>query len=242
MPTLNVNGTPRDVDVPDDMPLLWVIRDVLQMTGTKFGCGIGACGACTVHLDGQPIRSCVTPVIVARGKPSPPSRRWATRPPARRCRTPGSTSTWCSAATASRARSCRPRPCSPRTPAPPTPTSTTRWRATSAAAVPTPASAPPSSRPPSSTAVATGGLRWPGPVVSSSWPAPRPVAACSSPVASAARAMRQWPRAPSRPTPGSASAARAPSRSSCHRWKWARAPTPRCRCSSPRNSTSAWSR
>jgi len=69
MPILNVNGTPRDGDVPDDMPLLWVIRDVLQMTGTKFGCGIGACGACTVHLDGKPIRSCVTPVAVAAGKP-----------------------------------------------------------------------------------------------------------------------------------------------------------------------------
>ncbi len=68
MPTLNVNGTSRDVDVPDDMPLLWVIRDVLQMTGTKFGCGIGACGACTVHLDGQPIRSCVTPVMAAAGR------------------------------------------------------------------------------------------------------------------------------------------------------------------------------
>jgi isoquinoline 1-oxidoreductase alpha subunit len=68
MPKLSVNGASRDVDVPDDMPLLWVIRDVLQMTGTKFGCGIGACGACTVHLDGQPIRSCVTPVIVAAGK------------------------------------------------------------------------------------------------------------------------------------------------------------------------------
>jgi len=68
MPTIQVNGTSREVDVPDDMPLLWVLRDVLQMTGTKFGCGIGACGACTVHLDGQPIRSCVTPVIVAAGK------------------------------------------------------------------------------------------------------------------------------------------------------------------------------
>jgi len=68
MPTIQVNGTSREVDVPDDMPLLWVIRDVLQLTGTKFGCGIGACGACTVHLDGQPIRSCVTPVIVAAGK------------------------------------------------------------------------------------------------------------------------------------------------------------------------------
>ncbi|MBP2648883.1 MAG: (2Fe-2S)-binding protein [Gemmatimonadetes bacterium] len=68
MTTLNINGTARDVDVPDDMPLLWVVRDLLQMTGTKFGCGIGACGACTVHLDGQPIRSCVTPVSVAVGK------------------------------------------------------------------------------------------------------------------------------------------------------------------------------
>lgn len=68
MPTLNLNGTPREVDVPDDMPLLWVIRDVLQMTGTKFGCGIGACGACTVHLDGAAIRSCVTPVVAAAGK------------------------------------------------------------------------------------------------------------------------------------------------------------------------------
>ena len=68
MSTLIINGTPRDVDVPDDMPLLWVIRDVLQMTGTKFGCGIGACGACTVHLDGQPIRSCITPITAATGR------------------------------------------------------------------------------------------------------------------------------------------------------------------------------
>ena len=68
MPTISVNGTPRELDVPDDMPLLWVIRDVLQMTGTKFGCGIGACGACTVHFDGQPIRSCVTPIAAAVGR------------------------------------------------------------------------------------------------------------------------------------------------------------------------------
>jgi isoquinoline 1-oxidoreductase subunit alpha len=68
MVTLSINGTPRSVDVPDDMPLLWVIRDVLQMTGTKFGCGIGACGACTVHLDGQAIRSCVMPAIAAAGR------------------------------------------------------------------------------------------------------------------------------------------------------------------------------
>jgi isoquinoline 1-oxidoreductase alpha subunit len=59
---LNINGAPRTVDVPPDMPLLWVLRDVLGLTGTKFGCGIAQCGACTVHLDGAAVRSCVTPV------------------------------------------------------------------------------------------------------------------------------------------------------------------------------------
>ena len=66
---LTVNGKRFDVDVPSDMPLLWVIRDVVGLTGTKFGCGIAQCGACTVHLDGQPIRSCITPVSsVGSGK------------------------------------------------------------------------------------------------------------------------------------------------------------------------------
>ena len=59
---LTVNGQTRTVDVPPDMPLLWVLRDVIGLTGTKFGCGMAACGACTVHLDGNPIRSCITPV------------------------------------------------------------------------------------------------------------------------------------------------------------------------------------
>ena len=59
---LRVNGEPRTVDVPADMPLLWVLRDVIGLTGTKFGCGIAQCGACTVHLDGQAVRSCVLPV------------------------------------------------------------------------------------------------------------------------------------------------------------------------------------
>jgi isoquinoline 1-oxidoreductase alpha subunit len=68
MPELNVNGTTTQLDVPDDMSLLWAIRDVLGLTGTKFGCGMALCGACTVHLDGQPIRSCVTPVSAAAGK------------------------------------------------------------------------------------------------------------------------------------------------------------------------------
>jgi len=59
---LNVNGTERQVDAPDEMPLLWVLRDLLALTGTKFGCGMAQCGACTVHLDGQAVRSCALPV------------------------------------------------------------------------------------------------------------------------------------------------------------------------------------
>ena len=62
MVTLRVNGEDRQADVPPDMPLLWVLRDVVGLTGTKFGCGIAQCGACTVHLDGQPVRSCQLPV------------------------------------------------------------------------------------------------------------------------------------------------------------------------------------
>jgi isoquinoline 1-oxidoreductase alpha subunit len=65
--TLNVNGTSKTVDVPGDMPLLWVIRDVLNLKGTKFGCGIGQCGACTVHLRGRAVRACQTPVSMAAG-------------------------------------------------------------------------------------------------------------------------------------------------------------------------------
>jgi aerobic-type carbon monoxide dehydrogenase small subunit (CoxS/CutS family) len=66
--TLIVNGKSRQVDVPPDMPLLWVIRENLSMTGTKFGCGIAQCGACTVHLDGQPVRSCNTQVGAVAGR------------------------------------------------------------------------------------------------------------------------------------------------------------------------------
>src|SRR2546427_11381929 len=62
MVTLQVNGKTRQADVPPDTPLLWTLRDVLGLTGTKYGCGMALCGACTVHLDGQPIRSCITPV------------------------------------------------------------------------------------------------------------------------------------------------------------------------------------
>jgi isoquinoline 1-oxidoreductase alpha subunit len=68
MITINVNGNEHSLDVDDDTPLLWAIRDVIGMTGTKFGCGQGLCGACTVHLNGEPIRSCVTPVSAVAGK------------------------------------------------------------------------------------------------------------------------------------------------------------------------------
>jgi len=65
---LLVNGQKHEVDAPADMPLLWVLRDLVGLTGTKFGCGMAQCGACTVHLEGQPIRSCVTPASAVAGK------------------------------------------------------------------------------------------------------------------------------------------------------------------------------
>jgi len=68
MINLNVNGKNHDLDVTEDTPILWALRDVIGMTGTKFGCGRALCGACTIHLDGAPTRSCITPVSLARGK------------------------------------------------------------------------------------------------------------------------------------------------------------------------------
>ncbi|ORE93278.1 (2Fe-2S)-binding protein [Aurantimonas sp. 22II-16-19i] len=64
---LTINGERHSVDVPEDMPLLWVLRDVVGMTGTKFGCGVAQCGACTVHVDGEAVRSCVTPASTVGG-------------------------------------------------------------------------------------------------------------------------------------------------------------------------------
>jgi isoquinoline 1-oxidoreductase alpha subunit len=67
MPQIRVNGVQHNVDADPQTPLLWVIRDILRLTGTKFGCGIGACGACTVHMDGNAVRSCITAVADAAG-------------------------------------------------------------------------------------------------------------------------------------------------------------------------------
>ena len=102
---LRVNGREHEVAAPPDMPLLWVLRDVLGLTGTKFGCGMAQCGACTVHLDGRALRSCVLPV--ARGRRAPDHDDRGPRPDGRASGAAGlgRSSTSCSAATASRARS-----------------------------------------------------------------------------------------------------------------------------------------
>lgn len=68
MVTLKINGQDASVEAPTQMPLLWVLRDLLGLTGTKFGCGIGQCGACTVHLDGSPVRSCLLPIGAVGGR------------------------------------------------------------------------------------------------------------------------------------------------------------------------------
>ncbi|WER44664.1 (2Fe-2S)-binding protein [Cupriavidus sp. WKF15] len=69
MTSLMINGQVHEVELSPDTPLLWTLRDALGFTGTKFGCGMALCGACTVHVDGQPVRSCVTPISALRGKP-----------------------------------------------------------------------------------------------------------------------------------------------------------------------------
>lgn len=68
MITLKINGKELQVDVPNEMPVLWALRDYLALTGTKFGCGIGVCGSCTILADGSPVRSCITPVLAMEGK------------------------------------------------------------------------------------------------------------------------------------------------------------------------------
>lgn len=122
MLSLNVNGRDHQVDVEPEMPLLWVLREQLGMTGTKFGCGIAQCGACTVHLDGQPVRSCSYPASAAQ------DRKVVTiegcRPPPRiRCKWLGRPWTCRSAVIANPARFWRQRPCCKTNPNRPMPTS-----------------------------------------------------------------------------------------------------------------------
>ena len=88
---LTINGEQKSFDAPADMPLLWVLRDIIGLTGTKYGCGIAQCGACTVHVDGKPVRSCVLPVGALNGRSHHHHRRRRRfRPPAPRCKRPGS--------------------------------------------------------------------------------------------------------------------------------------------------------
>jgi len=102
--TLKINGTPHEVDVDGDTPLLWVLRDVLGMTGTKFGCGQALCGACTVHVDGTATRSCITTVDSIGESAITTIEGSARRRRARPCRSRGWSWRWCSAATASPAQ------------------------------------------------------------------------------------------------------------------------------------------
>jgi isoquinoline 1-oxidoreductase alpha subunit len=100
MARLTINGKTSEVNVDPNTPLLWAIREQVGLTGTKYGCGVALCGACTVHMDGRAVRSCVTPVSTAVGKKVTTIEGW--RPTARctRCRRPGSTTRCRSAATA----------------------------------------------------------------------------------------------------------------------------------------------
>jgi aerobic-type carbon monoxide dehydrogenase small subunit (CoxS/CutS family) len=100
--SLKVNGQSVAVDAPDDTPLLWVLRDFIGLTGTKFGCGMALCGACTVHVDGKPIRSCLMPWTAVKGRAvTTVEGRRCDAGGRRRSRRPGSTSKWSSAAIAS---------------------------------------------------------------------------------------------------------------------------------------------
>ena len=143
--TIKINGTDRTVDVDGDTPLLWVLRDVLGMTGTKFGCGMALCGACTVHVDGTATRSCIT-TIDSVGTSAITTIEAIGETPAGQKIEAWLISTSCSVVTASPARSCRRPRSSRRSRSRPTPTSTTPCPATSAAAAPTSAFVRPSSR------------------------------------------------------------------------------------------------
>ncbi len=132
MITLQINGQSHTIDAPDDMPLLWALRDLVGLTGTKFGCGIAQCGACTVHLDGKAVRSCLLPVGSIGNRAITTIEAVGETPNGAKIQKACSTSRWCNAAIASPARSCRPRRCSTAPPTRMIPISMPRWRATSA--------------------------------------------------------------------------------------------------------------
>ena len=239
--TLNINGNTHSVDVDDDTPLLWVLRDVLGMTGTKFGCGIAQCGACTVHLDGNPVRSCLLAVGSIGDRAITTIEGIGATPAGAKVQ-----KAWldleviqcgyCQSGPdhVGGGAACR------QSGSPTMPISMPRWREISAAAAPMCASARRSSAPrrrhreaamrvleqPIACSVAPRadqkrlGRRI-CPRLSSSAVGPRPSTSRSSrPTA---------PPASSRPMPSSASIMRARRRWSCRRWRWARASIPRWR-------------
>ena len=106
-----VNGVERTFDGDPEMPVLWYLRDVLGLTGTKFGCGVALCGACTVHRNGEAIRSCVVPVRVRRRRRNHDDRRHRRKRVCIQSRKPGWISMFRNAATARQDRSCRRSPC-----------------------------------------------------------------------------------------------------------------------------------
>ena len=124
MTTFHINGRAVTVEADDDTPLLWVIRDEIGLTGTKFGCGIGMCGACTVHVDGRPTRSCITPLGAVAGAEVTTIEGLDPAGPASAADRPGSSCRSRNAATASPARSCRRPRCSRTSRLRPTRTST----------------------------------------------------------------------------------------------------------------------
>ena len=144
--TLNVNGRDYTIDVLPDTPLLWAIRDDIGLTGTKYGCGIAQCGACTVHVDGEAVRSCVLPVTAVAGKTIATIEDCLTIGVIR-SNSPGSRKTFPSVATASQGRSCRPWPCWRGNPIPATKTSMRRWWETSVGVALTSGSGGPSTAP-----------------------------------------------------------------------------------------------
>jgi hypothetical protein len=131
---IKVNGNAYNVDVDGDTPLLWVLRDMLGMTGTKFGCGMALCGACTVHIDGVAARSCITSIDSVGDSAITTIEAIGATAVGAKIQKAWLTATYRNAATASRARSCRPRRCWRATRIQPTPTLTMRCPATSAAA------------------------------------------------------------------------------------------------------------
>ena len=143
MISLTVNGKQYDVDVSPDTPLLWVIRDAIGLTGTKFGCGLQQCGACTVHLDGVAVRSCGTAVSTVGNKESHDHRRACRRHRITRCKRHGLPSRFLNAAIVSQDKSCRRQRSWRRSPNPPMQKSMPPCRATSADAAHISASAAP---------------------------------------------------------------------------------------------------